>query len=162
MDCSICLNTLNISIITLPCNHSFHNSCFNEWKKYNNNCPYCRYNLDQSRSPSYLFDELISSDGNIDNLNERNFHYFYYLNENSYNKKQILEFIEAIKLAKILKLSLKICEEYIVKGYNIHKIGKLIKIYSINFQGIFTCKFITSDGKIFYGYNNMHEYKLIE
>ncbi len=168
MDCSICLAPLNESIITLPCEHIFHSSCFKTWEQYNNKCPYCRYDLNQSRVPSYLFDELISPDGNIDSLNEHNFHYFYYINENSYSKTQILEFIENIKQAKILKSSLRICEEYNVKNnnihniHNIHRIGKLIQISPITSHGVFTCRFMSSDGNIFYGYSNIHEYELIE
>ncbi len=161
MDCAICLNTLNINIITLPCEHTFHISCFNTWKQYNNKCPYCRYDLNQSRVPSCLFDELISPDGNIDSLNEHNFHYFYYINENAYNKEQILEFIESIKRAKILKSSLRICEEYNIKNNNIHRIGKLIQISSITNHGVFSCRFISSDGNIFYGYSNIHEFILV-
>lgn len=39
--CSICMESMN-NKYTLPCAHSFHKKCVNEWKKYNKTCPNCR------------------------------------------------------------------------------------------------------------------------
>jgi hypothetical protein len=59
-DCTICLLEMTSKeTITLPCNHSFHNNCFQLWKNYNNACPYCRYNLEIDRIPTVLYDELM-------------------------------------------------------------------------------------------------------
>jgi hypothetical protein len=40
--CSICLTELKKDIITLKCNHTYHNDCILLWKNKNNTCPLCR------------------------------------------------------------------------------------------------------------------------
>ena len=41
--CSICLDTIDTSLsFTLKCNHTFHLTCIEEWKKVANTCPFCR------------------------------------------------------------------------------------------------------------------------
>ena len=40
--CAICYETDNIVRTTLPCNHSFHIHCINEWFKKSPTCPLCR------------------------------------------------------------------------------------------------------------------------
>ena len=42
MDCPICLEQNNNEMITTACNHVFHKSCLDEWKKINLSCPCCR------------------------------------------------------------------------------------------------------------------------
>ncbi len=152
-DCSICYNELSFDTITLPCNHIFHNECMNRWIELNNNtCPYCRYNLNTERIPKFLFDEMIAPDGNIDGLNENNFHYFYYMNEGIYTKEMILDKINKIKLARELKSTLLICEDYNIKlidGTNVKNapnFGKLITIGQISHYGTFHCSFKTNQG----------------
>jgi len=47
-NCPICLELLitkneqQQKIITLPCNHHFHQGCINEWLKSVRNCPMCK------------------------------------------------------------------------------------------------------------------------
>ena len=75
-DCSICWNVLVNDTVKLPCNHVYHITCIESWTKYNNTCPYCRYNfkinnnLNNNRVPliNDYADELIIPDGDIDNL----------------------------------------------------------------------------------------------
>jgi hypothetical protein len=159
-ECAICYNDLINNLITLPCNHTFHNECVNNWTKVNKNCPYCRYNLEQNRLPPSYYDELIADDGNIDNLNEDNFHYFYHYNHPIYNKNNILEFIDKIKAAKELKSSLLIFEDYNIncnyRPNSSHEpsIGKLIKICRISSYGSFSCYFQTEKGIVVY--NNIY------
>ena len=45
--CCICLDELGnqSNEITTECNHVFHRTCLNEWKKYNFTCPICREQL---------------------------------------------------------------------------------------------------------------------
>src|SRR5579863_5026519 len=43
MDCSICLG--EASDMTTVCNHSFHQSCIDEWLEGYDTCPYCRHLL---------------------------------------------------------------------------------------------------------------------
>ena len=39
--CSICLDTIDTSLsFTLKCNHTFHLTCIEEWKKVANTCPF--------------------------------------------------------------------------------------------------------------------------
>ena len=44
--CSVCCEIFNINQLhrTLPCNHSFHPHCIDEWltKNQKKNCPICR------------------------------------------------------------------------------------------------------------------------
>tara|TARA_B100001996_G_C18527219_1_gene541554 strand:+ start:62 stop:499 length:438 start_codon:yes stop_codon:yes gene_type:complete len=44
MDCPICLEPIHDdhSIVTLECNHTFHERCANEWLSNNDTCPLCR------------------------------------------------------------------------------------------------------------------------
>ena len=41
---SITLNTKNLSLMTLPCCHSFHDACVIAWLSKAANCPLCRLN----------------------------------------------------------------------------------------------------------------------
>jgi len=165
-DCSICYNKLMNDTITLPCNHIFHNDCMNMWKKYNNICPYCRYNLNQDRSPTTLYDEMIAPDGNIDGLNEDNYHYFYYYDRPIFTRTQILEYINKIKIAQQLKKSLLICEDYYINridGPNFPfdpTFGKLIKIGGIKSYGVFSCSFQTDKGIRIFN-TNLHQFTRI-
>ena len=44
MICSICLDHIDNTPITLDCNHSFHSKCIHHWfnQKFERNCPMCR------------------------------------------------------------------------------------------------------------------------
>lgn len=46
-ECPICLDKyeINDKIISLNCNHKFHNDCLKLWIKKNNTCPQCRENI---------------------------------------------------------------------------------------------------------------------
>ena len=46
-ECSICLEKYvqNDKIMSLECNHSFHDACIKLWLKNNNTCPQCRENI---------------------------------------------------------------------------------------------------------------------
>ncbi len=160
-DCVICYNPLLNNTITLSCNHTFHNSCMNTWKNYQNSCPYCRHNLNEDRIPASQFDDYIQQDGNIDGLNEHNFRHFYYINEDAYNREQILYYIDRIKIAKELKSSLQIFENYNISPvYEFESnFGKLIKINKIDSFGTFSCHFQTEKGLKIY-YSNIHQFTL--
>jgi hypothetical protein len=42
-ECSICLeNYGEKEIVKTPCDHVFHTTCFDEWRKKDNTCPFCR------------------------------------------------------------------------------------------------------------------------
>lgn len=41
-NCSICLDGITEQSQTLPCSHSFHQNCINEWLNRHNSCPLCR------------------------------------------------------------------------------------------------------------------------
>ena len=43
MECSICYG--EASDMTTTYNHSFHQSCLDEWLTDHNTCPYCRFKL---------------------------------------------------------------------------------------------------------------------
>lgn len=50
-ECAICLNHMinrsERNARTLPCNHKFHTSCINRWKRQGNyTCPICRHDFD--------------------------------------------------------------------------------------------------------------------
>lgn len=51
-NCAICLEDFtNFSNTkTLKCNHKFHVSCINKWKKSNNTCPICRETIPKKRN----------------------------------------------------------------------------------------------------------------
>ncbi len=166
-ECAICLIELKNDIITLPCNHKFHNLCMNQWFEYNrnNSCPYCRYDLVQTRIPTVLFDEIIAPDGNIDSLNVHNFRHFYYLNVNTFTDEQVLQFIDHIKIAKALKSSFIICKNYNITRNNgptfegEPNFGKLIKICQITYNGVFSCHFQTEKGVQVY-HSNCHKFMI--
>ena len=47
MECAICLNVITRDKLTIEqCSHVFHSECLVKWKKYNENCPMCRTDLD--------------------------------------------------------------------------------------------------------------------
>uniref|UniRef100_A0A6C0HW70 RING-type domain-containing protein n=1 Tax=viral metagenome TaxID=1070528 RepID=A0A6C0HW70_9ZZZZ len=167
-ECSICYEPLINNTIILPCNHTFHNQCMNLWTQTNTNtCPYCRHNLNPHQVPKILFDELIHSDGNIEDLTVDNFHYFYHLNKKIYNKESILYFINEIKKAHAFKSTLRICENYEIKAIgcaNFSKestFGKLIQIGQITPNGTFPCYFQTDKGTRVY-FNQIHKFTLVE
>jgi hypothetical protein len=156
-ECPICYDELTTNTITLPCNHVFHNSCMSRWIELNNNlCPYCRYDLTPHRAPNILDHELIVPDGNIDDLNVDNFHYFYYLNRTIYTREIIEEFIDKIKQVKQIKSTLLICENYninSVTNFNQPNFGKLIWVGQITCNGVFSCGFQTDLGIRYYPSN---------
>ena len=156
IECLICWSNIEQEEITLPCNHSFHNGCFELWQKYNNTCPYCRYNLeDDAIIPQTLFDEIIEQDGNIDKLTEDNYYKFYRLNENIFPHDYVLQNIAKIKNTQKLKLSLILGHKYEIIGNYINKIGILIKINQIRFDGTFSCWLINNNETIVF-LNNLH------
>ncbi len=159
--CSICLNDLENDLITLPCKHTFHQSCMDQWKTYQENCPYCRTSLVQNRIPRQLFDELIGQDGNIDQLTVDNFNHFYYINTGAFNNTQRSQYIDKIKQAKIYKSSLILYRNYNITGELLGKpsFGKLIKISQIRYDGFFTCEFQTCEGIEVY-FTNMNSFHL--
>ena len=159
IECSICLNNLDNNIITLHCNHKYHNECMDMWLKYNNTCPYCRYNLKRDRIPSVLYDKIIGPDGDLESLNVNNFNYFYYINPEAYTDEQRAQFINEIKLAKQLKDTLRIGQKYKITGLDKDE-GILTRITQINSHGTFCCEFNTNKG-IRYYYNNLHKFNLI-
>jgi hypothetical protein len=65
LECSICLESLNgdeSSIITTPCDHTFHADCLNEWVGHKPSCPICRSVLSSGDSaPSTVDNNYISS-----------------------------------------------------------------------------------------------------
>ncbi len=160
-NCSICLCDLSINIInniTLPCNHTFHRNCFDQWRSYQDSCPYCRYRLNQDIIPTVLYDELIAPDGNIDALNETNYRHFYRLNENVFTLSKVLEYISNIRNAKIIKDSLRLAEQYRITGDNTIVTGQLIKICQITYYGNFACHFIVNGReKVFF--SNLHQFQ---
>ena len=167
-ECSICYESLINNTITLPCNHTFHNTCMNLWTQINTNtCPYCRHNLNPHRVPKILFDELIQPDGNIEDLTVDNFHYFYNLNKEIYDRERIFDFINEIKKAHAFKSTLRICENYNIKAFgranfpNEPKFGKLIEIGQITPSGHFPCYFQTDNGARAC-FNHIHEFTLVE
>ena len=167
-ECSICYEPLINNTITLPCNHTFHNTCMNLWTQINTNtCPYCRHNLNPHRVPKILFDELIQPDGNIEDLTVDNFHYFYNFNKEIYDRERIFGFINEIKKAHAFKSTLRICENYNIKAFgranfpNEPKFGKLIEIGQITPSGHFPCYFQTDNGARAC-FNHIHEFTLVE
>lgn len=58
--CVICLNELHNTneILTTPCNHKFHSSCFLKWMYAHKDCPLCRKQLIKNPTQdeeTYLF-----------------------------------------------------------------------------------------------------------
>ena len=58
--CVICLNELHNTneILTTPCNHKFHSSCFLKWMYAHKDCPLCRGQLIKNPTQdeeAYLF-----------------------------------------------------------------------------------------------------------
>lgn len=45
-ECPICRDTLQESVVRLPCDHYFHKSCIKNWFDEHNTCPICRKNLE--------------------------------------------------------------------------------------------------------------------
>ncbi len=164
-ECSICYEPLVNDTIILPCNHVFHNTCMNSWVNINNNnsCPYCRFSLNTLRVPTTYYDNLIQSDGNIENLTVDNFRYFYYINTNAYTNEQILNLIHKIHQAHEIKSRLRLCENYEIKAIGRAnfkheiKFGKLIHIGQIQHNGNFPCTFQTENG-IQYGFSCVHQF----
>ncbi len=164
-NCSICLNDLDEGLTTnLPCNHTFHQACFQLWANYNNSCPYCRYQIVQNMIPQVLYDELIAQDGYIERLNETNYRQFYKLNENTFPNYIVTQYINSIRAAKILKDSLQIFENYrITANYNNinnNIVGRLIKITQITYAGTFACHFIVNGINMVF-FNNLYNFELV-
>lgn len=88
--CTICIEDILTDIEYLPCAHSFHKECIDEWIKTNNTCPICKipiyidspehlklYNYyknieDEEKKAENLFFQQLSSglfDQSISNLN---------------------------------------------------------------------------------------------
>ena len=62
-ECAICLNSIIARSVrntrTLPCNHRFHTSCINRWKRQGNyTCPVCRQDFD---IPEYNITVIIEA-----------------------------------------------------------------------------------------------------
>ena len=159
--CSICLFDLENNLIILPCKHTFHKSCMDQWKTYQQSCPYCRTSLILDRFPKQFYDELIGQDGNIDQLTVNNFNYFYSLDKNTFDNIERLQFIDRIKQAKQYKSSLILCRNYNITGKLLGKssFGKLIGISGIWYNGYFSCKFQTKKGIEVY-FTNMNSFHL--
>lgn len=172
-ECTICLlNIESSNIETLPCNHTYHKSCMDLWKNYNNTCPYCRYILNQNMIPTVLFDELIAPDGNIDALNEHNYYKFYRINENIFQRQYVLNNIIRIKNAKIFKNELKLGSTYRITSnttssthINQDFTGTLIKINQICYDGHFSCHININDNhtnRTMIYFSSMHKIELVE
>ncbi len=148
-NCPICWNEMKDNITTLTCNHCFHTECLDTWRLTSTSCPYCRSSMIQDRIP-IPEDEIIVPDGNIEILNEHNYFYFYYLQENVFNIGAVLHNISQIKKAKLLKSALRINNYYNIKGLGVGEWcsnrGKLVKICQITYDGIFACHFMTEKG----------------
>lgn len=84
LDCSVCKENYKIDdeLITMPCEHVFHNDCIIPWLNLHNSCPVCRYEL-KTDDPEYenrkkeLRRSLNGYSGNEDrnhnNSNNRNY-----------------------------------------------------------------------------------------
>ncbi len=158
-NCSICWNELIDDLSKLSCNHIFHNSCIENWKNYQPNCPYCRapINNDIPILPKYYFDDIIQDDGPVELLTVENFRHFYYLLPGALSDLRIIELIPQIKAAKTLKSSLVIFREYNISGPGVlnaqYSKGLLTKIIQINCLGTFACQFQTEAGVQYYHSN---------
>ena len=62
--CSICLNSLKLAKLVLPCQHTFHIYCAVKWLLKINSCPLCRE--ESSANPN---EDIITSLKNEDNEN---------------------------------------------------------------------------------------------
>ncbi len=51
MECAICLDVIEeLDAVTLPCDHTFHRDCINEWSRRANadvSCPNCRSTVER-------------------------------------------------------------------------------------------------------------------
>ncbi|TQV96609.1 hypothetical protein V2A60_003005 [Cordyceps javanica] len=49
-ECSICIDGMKVGevVVSLPCNHSFHEECVVAWLKAHNTCPVCRAPMEQN------------------------------------------------------------------------------------------------------------------
>lgn len=54
--CPICISNFDVgeSVITLVCDHIFHEKCISEWLKVKKNCPLCRKTVKNSNDLSSL------------------------------------------------------------------------------------------------------------
>lgn len=60
-ECSVCLSSLDDSKMTLPCKHTFHKNCIEQWKnRGNNTCPYCRAEFCE-KHPGYKITLIIEN-----------------------------------------------------------------------------------------------------
>ncbi len=166
-NCSICLNELKDNLTKLSCSHIFHTSCIENWKNYQQNCPYCRasFNNDIPILPKCYFDDIIQDDGPIELLTLENFRHFYHLLPCALDDSRILELIPQIKAAKILKNSLVIFREYNISGPGVlnsqYSKGLLTKIIQINCLGTFACEFQTKAGVQYY-HSNLNRFLLCD
>ena len=69
-DCAICLEPFAAGdeLRMLPCKHSFHQPCLDNWLKINGTCPYCRGSITKQdnkltpRSPNAVVPVDVESD----------------------------------------------------------------------------------------------------
>ena len=45
MECCICMDKNTLPWIHTPCGHEFHDDCLQNWKRVNNTCPVCRFDI---------------------------------------------------------------------------------------------------------------------
>lgn len=71
LTCNICLDKYNVNdvVITLDCQHEFHEKCILEWLKLRNTCPVCRYEM-ESNNENYER-RKNSHRNNFRNMNNR-------------------------------------------------------------------------------------------
>ena len=59
--CPICLDKLEENLVTLKCNHTFHEFCLNQSLKINDCCPYCRAKINKSDKDNDYFTYLVNA-----------------------------------------------------------------------------------------------------
>lgn len=62
-NCSICIESFSTSGLsrTLPCNHSFHATCVDNWLEKHGTCPICRIHITPAKNTTPSDDELVFS-----------------------------------------------------------------------------------------------------
>lgn len=58
LECSICLSNflVNDVVISLGCNHTFHNNCIKKWLKLKETCPTCKQNITDAKN--YMVEDV--------------------------------------------------------------------------------------------------------